>query len=186
MPEVTGAAVIRFGFRGVRGMQALLATVVVLLLCGVAGMLWGAVTGGAWILVVTAGFLATVAAYLTWMVARLPNASVIISDESVRFSFPGAVDAAVPRSNVRSVELADHHWWQGLGIRTDLVGTVMLATATGRSAQFELAEPLRVWVIPRILPIRARRLRVSVDDPGRLVALFALASPTDAPNNRRS
>lgn len=182
---MTGAAVIRFGFRGVRGMQALLATVVVLL-CGVAGMLWRQATGGAWILLVTAGFLATVAAYLAWMVARLPNASVIITDESVRFSFPGAVDAAVPRSNVRSVEPADHHWWQGLGIRTDLAGTVMLATATGRSAQFELAEPLRVWVIPRILPIRARRLRLSVDDPGRLVALFVPVSPTDAPNHHRS
>jgi hypothetical protein len=149
-------------------------------------MLWGAATGAAWVLLVTAGFLAAVTAYLAWMVARLPNASVIVSDECVRFSFPGAIDAAVPRSNVRSVELANQRWWQGLGIRTDLVGTVMLATAPGQSAQFELAGPLRVWVIPRILPIRARRLRVSVDDPGRLVALFAPASPTDAPNHRRS
>jgi hypothetical protein len=85
----------------------------------------------------------------------------------------------MPRTNVLSATIAGHRWWQGLGIRSDLAGTVMLATATGNCAQFELDEPLRVWVIPRILPIRARRLRLSVRDPERLVALFVPRAPAD-------
>lgn len=167
-------------------MQALLGAVVVLLGAGAAGTLWAAAAGGGWLLVATAAFLTAVLAYLVTMLVRLPGAHVAVDRELVYFRFPGAVDAAVPRSNVRTVAVANHRWWQGLGIRTDLMGTVMLATATGPSPQFEFAEPLRVWVIPSILPIRARRLRVSVRDPERLVSLFAAVTPPGTPIHDRS
>jgi hypothetical protein len=160
-------------------MQALLAASTVLLAAGAAGMAWAAVTEDAWPLLAPAGLLVVTLAYLVMMFVRLPGACAVVSERELHVRFPGAVDAAVPRSNVVAAGIANHRWWQGLGIRTDLAGTVMLATATGASAQFELAEPLRVWVIPRILPIRAKRLRLSVRDPGRLIAHFAPSAPAD-------
>lgn len=162
-----------FVFRGVRPMQLLLVVSSVAMAVGAAGMAVAAVTEEALPLLVPAAVLLATIAYLVMMVLRLPAACVVVADREVYVRFPGAVDTVMPRSNVVSAGLAKHRWWQGLGIRTDFAGTVMLATVTGNLPQFELAEPLRVWVIPRILPIRARCLRVSVRDPERLVAHFA-------------
>lgn len=170
-----------FTFRGVRPMQTLLAASVVLLAAGAVGMAWAAFTEDAWPMLAPALLLVVTIAYLLRMLVRLPGACAVVTAREVYVRFPGAIDAAMLRSNVVAAGLANHRWWQGLGIRSDLAGTVMLATATGACAQFELAEPLRVWVIPRILPIRAKRLRLSVRDPGRLVAHFeapAAAIPT--------
>lgn len=175
-----------FPFRGVRPMQALLAGSTVLIAAGAAGMVWAALTEGAWFLLATALLLAVTLAYLVMMAVRLPAACAVLGERELYVRFPGAVDAAMPRSNVVAAGLANHRWWQGLGIRTDLAGTVMLATTTGACAQFELAEPLRVWVIPRILPIRAKRLRLSVRDPGRLVAHFEAPAVTVLTGDHRS
>jgi hypothetical protein len=180
MPDVPApAAGETFPFRGVRGMRLLLGASTVLLAAGVVGMAWAALTGGAWPLLATALFLAVVVAYLVRMFVELPSACAVVTERELYVRFPGAVDAAMARSSVHSAALADHRWWQGLGIRSDLMGTVMLATAAGSCAQFELAEPLRVWVIPRILPIRARRLRLSVRNPERLIAYFPPSAPAD-------
>lgn len=168
-----------FLFRGVRPMQALLAGSTILLAAGAVGMVWAAVTEDAWLMLAPALLLVVTVAYLLRMLARLPGACAVVSERELYVRFPAAVDAAMPRTNVLSATIAGHRWWQGLGIRSDLAGTVMLATATGNCAQFELDEPLRVWVIPRILPIRARRLRLSVRDPERLVALFVPRAPAD-------
>ena len=168
-----------FRFRGVRPMQALLVGSAVLLAIGVVGMVWAALTEAAWPMLAPALLLVVTTIYLVMMLVRLPGACTVVSEREVYVRFPGAVDATMPRSNVVVAGLANHRWWQGLGIRTDLAGTVMLATATGACAQFELAEPLRVWVIPRILPIRAKRLRLSVRDPERLVAHFAPSARAD-------
>lgn len=173
-----------FPFRAVRPMQALLVASTLLIAFGSAAMAWAALTEGAWPLFGTGALLAVVAAYLAMLTVRLPDARVVVTPAEVYVRFPGAVDATMLRSNVVGAGLANHRLWQGLGIRTDLAGTVMLATATGTCAQFELAEPLRVWVIPRILPIRARRLRLSVRDPGRLVALFETPAAPPAPEQR--
>ncbi len=170
-----------FPFRGVRPMQALLVGSTVLIAAGAAGMVWAALTEGAWFLLATALLLVVTIAYLVMMTVRLPAACAVVGERELYVRFPGAVDAAMPRSNVRSATIAQHRWWQGLGIRSDLATTVMLATATGACAQFELEQPLRVWVIPRILRIRARRLRLSVRDPGRLVAHFETSTPVVKP-----
>lgn len=162
----------QFPFRGVRGIQAVLALSLVALLAGLVSMAWVAIAEPALPLLVPAVLVLLATAYLVFMLARLSSSRVTVTAESVSFRFPGAVDAAIPRANIVSAALADHRWWQGLGIRSDLAGTVMLATTTGTAAQFELANPLRIWVIPRILPIRARRLRVTIRDPERLVSRF--------------
>lgn len=168
-----------FLFRGVRPMQVVLAVSAVAGAVGVAGMALAAVADDGWPLLVPALLLFVAIAYLVMMVLRLPAACVVVTERELYVRFPGAVDASTPRSNVVAAGLANHRWWHGLGIRTDLAGTVMLATATGACAQLELAEPLRVWVIPRILPIRAKRLRLSVRDPERLIAHFAPSAPAD-------
>jgi len=169
-----------FPFRGVRGMQAVLAASLVLILVGLISMVWVAVSEPAWPLLAPAVLLLLATAYLVFLLARLPEARVTISAESVSVRFPGAVHAAIPRANIVSTNLEHHRWWQGLGIRTDLRGTVMLATATGLCAEFDLSRPLRVWAIPRILPIRAKKLRVSVRDPERLVAYLTNSAPPNA------
>ncbi|GMV86006.1 MAG: hypothetical protein AMXMBFR80_18610 [Dehalococcoidia bacterium] len=58
--------------------------------------------------------------------------------------------------------------------------------ASTAGARFELAGPLRVWAIRRILPIRASRLRVSVRGPERLVSRFGRATPRGTPTPHRS
>jgi len=166
----------QFPFRGVRGMQSVLAISLAAMLTGFASMAWVAFAEPAWPLLVPAALVLLAAVYLVFLLVRLPGAYVTVAGDSLRVRFPGAVDAAIPRASVVSAALANHRWWQGLGIRSDLAGTVMLATATGVAAQFELETPLRIWVIPRILPIRARRLRVTVRDPERLVSRFPAPS----------
>jgi hypothetical protein len=158
-------------------MQSMLVASSVVLVAGAVGMAWAALTEDAWLLLVPALLLVVTIAYLVTMIVRLPGACAGVTARELYVRFPGAVDAAVPRSNVVAAGLANHRWWQGLGIRSNLAGTVMLATATGACAQLEFAEPLRVWVIPGILPTRAKRLRLSLRDPGRLIAHFAQSAP---------
>ena len=166
----------QFPFRGVRGMQAVLALSLIAMLTGLVSMAWVAFAEPAWPLLIPAALLLLAAAYLAFLLIQLPAAHITVEGSSLAIYFPGAVDAAIPGANIVSTSLANHRWWQGLGIRSDLAGTVMLATATGVAAQFELETPLRIWVIPRILPIRARRLRVTVREPERLVSRFAAPS----------
>ena len=67
-----------------------------------------------------------------------------------------------------------------IGVRTSFGGTVALATATGQVAELVLRQPVRVWLIPRILPVRANNLRLSIRNPQKLVERFG-APPAERP-----
>ena len=161
-----------FAFRAVRFFQAVSSIAALAIALGAILMLVTGADDGAPVLLVTGSVLTVVFLFLFAFALRLPTSFVAISPERMRIRFPGFVDNVMPVSNVLGARLVKHSWWRGLGVRSDFGGSVGLVTASGDCAEIILREPLRVWVIPRILPVRARVVRLSVRNPARLVERF--------------
>jgi len=76
-----------------------------------------------------------------------------------------------------NAELVRHPWWGGMGVRTMFRGDVALASTWGAAARITFREPVRVWLIPRLIPVRTQRLIVTVRNPEKLVERFRQATP---------
>ncbi|MBI5948439.1 MAG: hypothetical protein HY875_09895 [Chloroflexi bacterium] len=161
-----------FVFRGVRALQVLLA--IAALGCGVgAVVLLKAYTDGeGWPLLIVSALLGLAFLWLFSTTLRLPTSYVAVSDERTRIRFAGFVDTVVSNKDIAGVRLANHRFIAGLGVRTNFKGDVALVSAWGEVAEITLNRPIRVWIIPRLLPARARRLRVSIRNPQKLVDRF--------------
>ncbi len=110
-----------------------------------------------------------------WMfgaMLRLPTSLVAVGDSRTRIRFGGFTDLTVANANIVGARIVKHSWWGGLGVRGNLGGTVALTAAFGDVAELEFSSPVRVWAIPRLLPLSARCLRVGVRNPARLVERF--------------
>ena len=178
-----------FAFRGIRVLQVILA--VAALWTGVGTAIMAKVyadEGSIWLA------LATVALGLSfvWLFAatlKAPTSFVAISNERTRIRFGGFVDVIVANSNIAGAAMAKHRLIGGLGVRTDFRGDVALVSATGDVAMLSFREPVRIWVIPRVLPAKARRLSLSVRNPEKLVERFGTPTPAPArtagPNQKR-
>jgi hypothetical protein len=162
-----------FGFRGIRAFQALLAMIALAMGAGCAIALKVFSDEGAIVALIVAVVFGIVFLWSFAAALRAPTSFVAVADERTRIRFAGFLDTVVANEDIVSVRLARHSLWGGIGIRTDFRGTVALATAFGTVAELEFREPLRVWAIPRIWRLRARRLRVSVRNPEKLVQRFA-------------
>jgi hypothetical protein len=57
-------------------------------------------------------------------------------------------------------------------VRTGFGGDVALVAAWGTAAELTLKRPIRVWLIPRLIPVKATRVVVSVRNPQKLVERF--------------
>lgn len=170
-----------FGFRGVRFLQVFLAIAALGIGAGAVVQIATALGEGVPWLLIPGAVTALAFLLLFSMALRLPTSLVAISPDRMRVRFPGFVDYVMPVSNVTGATLTNHGWWQGIGVRTNFGGWVALATAWGESVDLTLKEPLRVWVIPRVLPVRATTLRLTVRNPARMVERFG--SPGKAPGN---
>ncbi len=166
-----------FVFRGTRLLQVILALVT--LIMGVSCVLYlsafqeeQAILSA--IIAIVLGGVALVAFSLA---VRMPTSFVAISDERTRIRFGGFVDTVILNSDVIGARLVWHPWYAGLGVRSNFGGTVGLIGAWGAVAELDLNQPVRIWLIPRLLRVRARKLRVSVKNPQKLVDRFA-ASPS--------
>ncbi|MGE5595145.1 MAG: hypothetical protein ACM3S1_03810, partial [Hyphomicrobiales bacterium] len=65
----------------------------------------------------------------------------------------------------------------GLGLRTNFAGEVALVSAWGDVAELSLRDPIRVWLVPRLIPLRAERLTLSIRNPQKLAERFGAPTP---------
>lgn len=168
-----------FGFRGIRAFQLLLALIT--LVTGVGA----AFSAKAYTDTHSPGlFIATIALGLVflWMFStalRAPTSFVAVAPERTRIRFSGFVDTVIDNHDILGVRVTRFPLYGGLGVRTNFRGTVALTSATGQVAEFQLRKPIRVWLIPKLVPLRATRLIVSVRNPAKLAERFG--QPPAAP-----
>ena len=170
-----------FSFRGIRILQVLLSLVA--LIAGVAAVvLLKAVADGQGVLLLVPSVLAGLLflwAFATTM--RAPTSFVAVADERTRIRFAGFVDTVVANSDIISVKIVHRNILGGIGVRTNFRGDVALVSTWGDVAEITLKRPIRIWILPKILPARATRLQVSIRNPSRLVEHFAKGPARTSP-----
>lgn len=165
-----------FAFRGVRGFQVLLA--VIALVCGVAStlLLKKVADGDGVLLLLPAAFLGLVFLWAFATTLRVPTSFVAITSERTRIRFAGFVDTVVSNDNIAGARLKRRSILGGIGVRTNFNGEVALVTTWGDVAEVTFRQPIRVWLIPRVIPLRALRLTLSLRNPEKLVDRFGAPS----------
>jgi hypothetical protein len=161
-----------FAFRGVRGLQVFAALVALAFAIGATLMLKSFTDGGPLPLLFVAGIFGLAFLWLFAIAVRAPTSFVAISPERTRIRFAGFVDTVIANEDILGVELSRHSILGGIGVRTNFSGTVTLASTWGQSADLVLRTPIRVWFVPRLVPVRGTRLRVTVRNPHKLVERF--------------
>lgn len=165
-----------FAFRGVRAFQVILAFIA--LVCGVGAtvLLKVVADGEGLILLLPAAALGLVFFWSFSATLRVPTSFVAITAERTRIRFAGFVDTVVSNDNIAGARLKRRNFLGGLGVRTNFSGEVALATAFGEAAEITFRQPIRVWLIPRLIPLRAERLTLSLRNPQKLVERFGAPS----------
>lgn len=174
-----GHAPMLFAFRGIRVLQILLALVA--LAAGVGAVFALKVftdQGYLWQLLL-AVLLGLAFLWMFGAALRAPTSYVAITDERTRIRFAGFLDTVVDNRNILGARLANHSLLGGIGLRTNFRGEVSLVSATGPVTMLYFREPLRIWVIPRLLPVKAYRLKLSVLHPARMAERYG--PPKNAP-----
>ncbi len=165
-----------FAFRGVRGFQVLLAFIA--LVCGVSAtfLLKKIADGDGALLLLPAALLGLVFLWAFGATLRAPTSFVAITAERTRIRFAGFVDTVVANENIAGARLKRRTVLGGIGVRTNFNGDVALVTTWGEAAELTLRQPIRVWLIPRLIPLRALRLTLSLRNPQKLVDRFGAPS----------
>ncbi len=173
-PKTTdpGPAPLLFGFRGVRGLQVLVAICAgALAIAGVMVIKAYADGGSGWLVVLAAWFV-ILFIWLFGVALRLPTSFVAISQDRMRIRFAGFVDTIIDTRDVSGARLRDWEIWRGVGVRTAFGGDVALVAIWGPVAEVTLKQPIRVWLIPRLWRIRATKVVLGVRNPAKLAERF--------------
>ena len=167
-----------FAFRGIHAFQVLLA--VAALATGLGTVLAAAAfsSTGSWYLLLVAGFLGLIFVWMFSATLRAPTSFTAISETGTRIRFGGFVDTVVSNQNIAGARLRRWPLLGGLGVRTNFRGDVALATAWGECVELVFRTPVRVWLVPRLIPIQAQRLVLSLRNPAKVVERFG--APGDA------
>ena len=174
-----------FGFRGVRAFQILMALVALACALGATLLLKGFTDGGSVGLVLLAVVLGLLFLWLFGIALRAPTSFVAVAPERTRIRFAGFIDTVIDNRDIAGVRVVRQSFFAGLGVRTDFHGTVSLATAWGDVAEITLNKPIRVWLIPRLVPLYGRRLRLSVRHPAKMVERFGEPPAQSSPGAPR-
>lgn len=177
-----------FVFRGIRMFQVLLAIIALASGVGAVLSLKAYVDDAPLPFLLVPVLLGLVFLWMFSAALRAPTSFVAVSETGMRVRFAGFVDVVVPLTNVAGARLTRWNIIGGLGVRTAFRGDVALVSTWGDVVEVTLREPVRVWVIPRILPARATRLTLSLRNPAKLVERLgppsAAASRPAAPNRK--
>jgi len=165
-----------FAFRGVRMFQVLLALIA--LACGVGATLAlkGVADGQGILLILPAIILGMVFLWAFSATLRAPTSFVAVTPERTRIRFAGLIDTVISNKDVAGARLVRRNILGGIGVRTNFSGDVALVTTWGEVAELTLRNPVRVWLVPRIIPLRATRLTLSLRNPQKLVDRFGAPS----------
>ncbi|MGI8927748.1 MAG: hypothetical protein ACR2HN_14050 [Tepidiformaceae bacterium] len=165
-----------FVFRGIRGFQVVLSVAAVV--AGIAAVLMVKAfsDGGSILLLVPAVVLGLVFLWAFATTLRAPTSFVAVSEERTRIRFAGFVDTVVANGDISAARVVQRRFLGGVGVRTNFSGDVALLSRWGEAAELTLRKPIRVWLVPRLVPLRAHRLTVSVRNPEKLARRFGGAS----------
>jgi len=159
-----------------RMFQALLAVIALVTGVGTVFSLKAVSDSSAWPLLVAPVLLGLAFVWAFGATLRAPTSYVAISDTGTRIRFAGFVDTVVANGNIVGARLMRWPLLGGLGVRTAFLGDVALASAWGEAAELTFREPVRVWLVPRVIPVKARRLTLTVRNPEKMVERFGLGS----------
>ena len=165
-----------FAFRGIRFFQAIIALVALVMAVGAVFALKGFSDDGNPLLLPAAVVLGLLFIWAFATALRAPTSFVAIAPERTRIRFAGFVDTVFDNGDVIAARVVHQPSWGGLGVRKQLGGGIALLTAWGEVVELELRRPLRVWLIPRLVPLRSTRLRLSVRHPEKLAERFSPAA----------
>ena len=168
-----GPAPLLFGFRGIRMLQAIVATAAGAL--AIAGVLTlkAYIDDRAGLFLVLSIMYAVLFLWLFGMALRLPTSFVAVSPERMRIRYGGFVDTIVDTRDVTGARLVNWSWWKGIGVRASFGSSgVALVAAWGPAVELSLSKPIRVWIIPRLWRVSATRVTLSVRNPQKMVERF--------------
>ena len=172
-----------FGFRGIRTFQVILA--VIALVCAIAAVFSAkAYSDDDEVLMLLPAILLGLVFFWAFITAiRAPTSFVAIDYTSgrSRIRFAGFIDTVIANGDVTGARLVRRSWLGGLGVRLGPGGTVALASAWGEVAEIDLRTPVRVWLVPKLIPLQAKKLQLSVRNPAKLVEGFTRKGPPPAP-----
>lgn len=157
-----------FGFRGIRAFQLILALGALASGVGMALTLKAFADGSGALLIVPGVLLGLVFLWLFAAALRAPTSFVAVAEDRTRIRFAGFIDTVVLNSDIAGVTLVNRNILYGLGVRLTFPG-IALMSAWGEIAEIHFHRPVRVWLVPRLIPLRTRRLGVSVRNPAKLV-----------------
>ncbi len=166
-----------FAFREMRLFQALLAMVALASGVGTAFSAKGFSDSHNVLLLLLTVVLGLLFVWMFSATLKAPTSFVAITEDRTRIRFGSFVDTVVANSNIVGAEMAKHWLPAGIGLRTNFRGDVALVSTTGEVARLVFRQPVRIWLIPRLIPLRARRLTLSVRNPQKLVERFGVPSP---------
>jgi len=181
-----GPAPLLFGFRGIRGLQ-----IIVVIAAGamaIAGtlMLRSYLDSQNVLEMLLAILFAVIFIWLFGMAIRLPTSFVAISPDRMRIRFGGFVDTIMETKDVAGAQPVEWKWWRGIGVRTFFAGDVAFVAAWGPAVELTLRRPIRVWLIPKLLPVKATRVVLSVRNPHKMVERFGpVTNAPVATNSKR-
>lgn len=114
---------------------------------------------------------------------KAPTSFVAITPDRTRIRFPNGLDRTIDNRDIIGARLLHRNMLGGIGIRTNFSGDVALVTTWGDVVELTLRNPVRVWLIPRLIPLRATRLTLSVKNASRMVERFgAVQQSASAPS----
>ncbi len=161
-----------FGFRGIRVFQVFLALVALASGVGAALCLKAFSDGRGLAYIILAVWLGVVFLWAFATALRAPTSFVAVAPERTRIRFAGFIDTVVDNRDILGVSVLRQRPFSGVGVRTNFRGDVSLLSAWGNVAEVTLRTPVRAWLIPGLLPLKATRLRLSIRHPEKLVERF--------------
>ncbi len=170
-----------FAFRGIRMFQALLSIVALAAGVGAVVLLKAVADDKGLVLLLPAVVAGLAFLWAFGATLRAPTSFVAVADERTRIRFAGFVDTVVANKDIADVRVVHRNILGGIGVRTNFRGDVSLVSTWGDVAEISLRKPIRVWLIPRLVPIKATRLQVSVRSPQRLAERFSSSLPFASP-----
>jgi hypothetical protein len=174
-----------FAFHGIRMLQLIMALGALATGVGAVVAFKVFTDGGSGWYVFLALFLGLAFLTLFGWALRAPTSYVAVAPERTRIRYGSFFDRVIDNRDIVSVRLRRWAFWRGLGVRTSFRGEVALVAAWGTCAEVTLREPVRVWLIPKLIPVRATRLVLSIRNPEKLVERFATNVP-ESPSPRRT
>lgn len=156
-----------FTFNGLRTFQLIIALLALFAGAGWAAIIATAAVTGLPILLVPLVLAGVIFGWLALTAFQLTTSFVEVSETATRVRFGGHINATIPHADIISAHVAEPTN-NKFGVRMNLRGTAAFTTSTGPFCELELARPVRAWLIPRLLPVKVRTLRLGVADPEKL------------------